>query len=190
MIRRILFVQGAGKGTHDEWDDKLADSLRHHLAGSDDVRYPRMPGEDDPDPAAWKATVRGELARLSDGDVLVGHSFGAAILLRALVDDDPPFVPAALILLAAPFYGPGGWTSDATGLPTRAAGRLPRGMPIRLYHGTRDDTVPFAHFELYRAALPSAEFITVADGTHQFDDDLARVARDIRSLLDEPRRHS
>jgi hypothetical protein len=31
MARQILFVQGAGKGVHDKWDNKLVDSLRQGL---------------------------------------------------------------------------------------------------------------------------------------------------------------
>lgn len=46
--RRILFIQGGGEGTHDEWDDKLVDSLRRELGDGWDILYPRMPGEDDP----------------------------------------------------------------------------------------------------------------------------------------------
>ena len=43
--RQILFIQGGGAGAHDEWDDKLVESLRRELGGGYEVRYPRMPGE-------------------------------------------------------------------------------------------------------------------------------------------------
>jgi pimeloyl-ACP methyl ester carboxylesterase len=190
MSRRVLFVQGAGPGTHDDWDDKLAGSLRLHLGSGWEVSYPRMPGEGDPHPADWKAAVRRELDKLSDGDVLVGHSFGGSILLRTLVDAPPPFAPALLVLLAAPFYGAGGWESAETELPTDAAQRLPRAMPIRLYHGTRDDDVPFAHLQLCERAIPQAETVCVPDGTHQFEDDLEEVARAIARLTANARRQA
>jgi hypothetical protein len=41
--RQILFIQGGGAGVHDEWDDKLVESLRRELGGGHEVRYPRMP---------------------------------------------------------------------------------------------------------------------------------------------------
>jgi hypothetical protein len=47
-IRQILFIQGGGAGAHDEWDDKLVESLRRELGAGHEVRYPRMPGEGDP----------------------------------------------------------------------------------------------------------------------------------------------
>lgn len=43
--QQILFIQGGGAGVHDEWDDKLVDSLRRELGDGPGVRYPRMPGE-------------------------------------------------------------------------------------------------------------------------------------------------
>ena len=45
--RQILFIQGGGAGAHDEWDDKLVESLRQELGGGYEVRYPRMPDEGD-----------------------------------------------------------------------------------------------------------------------------------------------
>ena len=32
--RRVLFVQGGGEGTHDEWDHKLVDSLMRELGAA------------------------------------------------------------------------------------------------------------------------------------------------------------
>lgn len=32
-IRQVLFIQGGGAGTHDEWDGKLVESLRRELGG-------------------------------------------------------------------------------------------------------------------------------------------------------------
>src|SRR5579864_8178102 len=83
--RQVLFIQGGGAGAHDEWDDKLVESLRRELGGGYEVRYPRMPDEGDPSYARWSAAIRREIADLDDGAVVVGHSVGAAILVSALV---------------------------------------------------------------------------------------------------------
>ena len=56
--RQILFIQGGGAGAHDEWDDKLFDSLRRELGDGYEVRYPRMPDEDDPSYARWSEAIR------------------------------------------------------------------------------------------------------------------------------------
>jgi hypothetical protein len=38
VTQQILFIQGAGAGVHDEWDDKLCDDLRRLLGDGHDVR--------------------------------------------------------------------------------------------------------------------------------------------------------
>ena len=72
--RQILYIQGGGAGAHDEWDDKLVESLRRELGGGYEVRYPRMPDEGDPSYARWSAAIRREMADLDDGAVVAGHS--------------------------------------------------------------------------------------------------------------------
>src|SRR5262249_3779588 len=64
MSRQLLFVQGGGAGAHDEWDDKLVDSLKRELGPNVEIRYPRMPSEDDPSYAAWSAALWKEVASL------------------------------------------------------------------------------------------------------------------------------
>jgi hypothetical protein len=38
MKTQVLFVQGAGEGVHDQWDDKLVESLRRLRGRSLDPR--------------------------------------------------------------------------------------------------------------------------------------------------------
>ncbi len=51
-----------------------------------------------------------------------------------------------------------------------------------IYHGSEDDTVPFAHIEAYARAIPDAVLCSLPGRDHQLDNDLADVAKDIRSL--------
>jgi len=51
LSKQVLFVQGGGKGVHDEWDNKLVASLAQALRPGYAIRYPRMPREGDPDAA-------------------------------------------------------------------------------------------------------------------------------------------
>src|ERR1700748_1520291 len=112
MTTKILFIQGAGKDAHDQWDIKLVESLRSELGENYDVVFPHMPNEAQPKFAAWNNVLQKAFATLVDGDFLVGHSVGATMLLHALETRPPDFRPGALILLAPPFIGPDGWTSD------------------------------------------------------------------------------
>ena len=85
--RQILFIQGAGADTHDAWDNKLADSLRRELGDAYEVRYPRLPNEDDPTYAIWSPLIVRHVADLDDGAVVVGHSVGGTILIHALTEE-------------------------------------------------------------------------------------------------------
>jgi predicted alpha/beta hydrolase family esterase len=125
--RQILFIQGGGAGAHDEWDGKLADSLRRELGDGYEVRYPRMPEEGDPGYARWSAAIRRELADLDNGAAVIGHSVGAAILIGALAGRPPQTGLAAVVLIAAPFVGEGGWPSGEFELTGELGARLPAG---------------------------------------------------------------
>ena len=87
--RQILFIQGGGAGTHDEWDNKLVESLRRELGDGYEVRYPRMPDEGDPSHATWSPAIRREMADLDDGAIVAGHSVGATILINVLAEQSP-----------------------------------------------------------------------------------------------------
>src|SRR5690606_36717481 len=106
----LLFVQGAGKGVHDEWDDKLVGSLSRELGDEFEIHYPRMPCEDDPTYASWKPALEEQLATLRDGAFLVGHSVGATTLVRLLAEQAPAPQLSGIFFIAPPFLGDGGWS--------------------------------------------------------------------------------
>ena len=178
--RQILFIQGGGAGVHDEWDDKLVESLRRELGGGYEVRYPCMPGEGDPGYARWSAAIRREMADLDDGAVVAGHSAGAAILVNALAEQPPEKGVAAIVLIAAPFVGPGGWPSDEFDLTSDLGARLPPATRVHVFHGLQDETAPPSHAGLYALAIPQAQVHHLPGRDHQLNNDLGEVAEAIR----------
>lgn len=180
--RPILFIQGAGAGTHGQWDDKLVASLRRALGGGYRVQYPRMPNEDGPSEDAWGSTIRHELDALGDGGVVVGHSVGGTILVHELAQRPPQRRLGAIILVATPFIGDGGWPADGFELPGDLGARLPRDVPVHVFHGLDDDTAPPAHADLYARAIPQAQLHVLPGRDHQLGNDLAEVASVIRAL--------
>lgn len=177
--QQLLFVQGGGKGTHDEWDDKLVASLREQLGSSYDVRYPRMPNEDEPSYAEWKDALEKELSALRDGAILVAHSIGATILLKMLAEGSSERAIGGLFLLATPFVGKGGWSLDDLRLPADLGARLPQGVPIHFFHGDDDETAPLVHVERYAHVVPQARVHRLPGRDHQLNDDLTEVAATI-----------
>ena len=183
MPRQILFVQGGGEGTHDAWDDKLVHSLETELGPDYAVRYPAMPNEGDPHYPAWKAALFGQFDTLDDDAILVGHSVGGAFLVHAVAEHRPKRKWGAIMLLAPPFFGEGGWPAEGTDLVTNLADELRADVPVFLYYGTADNEVPPGHMKLYAEAIPHATTHALPDRDHQLNNDLSPVALGIRSKL-------
>ena len=182
MTEQVLFIQGGGAGTHDNWDSKLVASLKLELGPGYDIRYPRMPNEDDPSYPAWKTALEHEIASLDDAAVLVAHSLGATILINALAEHPPRQKLAGVFLISAPFVGPGGWPSEDIKTKPDLGARLPPATPIYLYQGSKDDTTPGEHVDLYKQAIPHAHVRKLEGRDHQLNDDLSEVAADIRRI--------
>jgi hypothetical protein len=180
--RQLLFVQGGGKGTHDEWDNKLVESLRGELGQDYEIQYPRMPNEDDPNYAPWKTTLERVLETLPDGAVLVGHSVGGTILVKMLAEQVSAREFGAIFFIAAPFVGDGGWSADDLWFPHDLGARLPKGVPIHFYHGLEDEVVPPSHIELYARAVPLSRVHRLPGRDHQLNNNLREVAAAILSL--------
>jgi pimeloyl-ACP methyl ester carboxylesterase len=178
--RQILFIQGGGAGAHDEWDDKLVGSLRRELGDGYEVRYPRMPDEGDPSYARWSAAIRREIADLDDGAVVAGHSVGAAVLVNTLAEQPPETGLGAIVLIAAPFVGEGGWPGGEFELTSDLGARLPPGVRVHVFHGLRDETAPPSHAGLYARAIPQAQVRQLPGRDHQLSNDLSEVAEAVR----------
>jgi len=179
--RQVLFVQGGGAGAHDEWDSPLVDNLARQLGHGYEVRYPRMPDEDDPSYTGWSMAIRREITALADGAVVVGHSVGGTILVNALAERPPERQLGMIVLIAAPFVGVGGWPGDEFESPHDLGARLPHGVPVHVFQGLQDQTTPPSHAGLYAGAIPQAQLHWLPGLDHQLGDDLSEVARTIGS---------
>jgi len=178
----LLFIQGASAGAH-EADRVLSDALSRALGPGFRVHFPHMPHEDAPDNDVWKRRISTTL-RQSHASFLVAHSAGAA-LVADLLAQGPPDELAALrgvVLLAPPYIGRGGWQLDGFHLDRPADPTRLRGLPLQLYFGLDDTTVPPSHADRYAALFPGATIHRLPGCGHQFEGFMGQVARDVRSL--------
>lgn len=114
--------------------------------------------------------------------ILVGHSFGASMILKYLTENPVSQTIAGVFLLATPFWsGSEAWQAGLK-LMAGFAGKLPPSLPIFFYHCHDDEEVPFTHFGKYREQIAGARFREPEAGGHQFNKDLALVAGDIKAL--------
>ena len=182
MSISILFVHGGGEGAYAE-DTKLVESLRTTLGDGYEVVYPQMPNEDSPDYDEWKRTILKTIAGFAGKAIVVGHSFGASILLKVLAEAaiDKPLV--GIFLIAMPYWGAQDWEADVYALQDEFVTHLPQDTPIFLYHSRDDDIVPFAHLAMYAQKLPQATTREFDGRGHQFNNDLSEVAASIKSLV-------
>ena len=180
----ILFVQGAGENAH-AVDRALADALAAELGDGFQVVFPRLPGEADPDAATWNRAIATE-ARRACAVVVVAHSAGAANVADMLAEGRRGELPGVrgMFLLAPPFIGPGGWALEGFHLDHATSRQALGGLPLHLYFGSDDQTVPPAHAALYEKVFPDATFHRLKACDHQFAGHLGRLAQDIRCVVD------
>jgi serine hydrolase len=181
MKKQVLFIQGAGEGAYEE-DEKLAASLQGALGTEYDVIYPKMPEEENSGYEAWKAQISKEIAPLVGKAILVGHSVGSSMLLKYLSEENVETSIAGIFLIAAPYWGTGGWQVDEFTLDEGHASKFLQDLPIFFYHSRDDDLVPFAHLAMHAEKFPGATIREFDGRGHQFNNDLSEVATDIKSL--------
>lgn len=104
--------------------------------------------------------------------MIVGHSFGASILLKVLAQEQPP--PRTAVLLAMPDWGPGGWN-----VPEYQFEGPEPASTLELHHCRDDDVVPFAHLTRHAERLLSAQVHEHQVGGHQFDGLIETLAASI-----------
>jgi predicted alpha/beta hydrolase family esterase len=145
------------------------------------VKAPHMSKPARPHYRTWAQRIA-ELIAGTTNPVLVGHSFGASVLLKYLTEAAPLPSFTGLFLVATPFWGP---DFPEFALPDDFATRLRDIGPIHLYHSRDDSEVPFEHLERYRLALPQA-IVRELDGRgHEFNDEtFPELADDIRAVVE------
>ena len=181
MKKQILFLQGGGGEEDYEADAKLVASLRQTLGKDYTVYYPFLPNESAPDFGRLKQ-IDNEISSLKGKVILAGHSLGASMLLKYLSEHEIKREIAGVFLISTPF-----WSGDEDwkqGLKLREdfPDRLPKDVPVFLYHCHDDQELPIEHLFQYQQRLTQATVREITSGGHQLDNDLTLVANDIKSL--------
>lgn len=169
---------------------RWADRLRDDLGSEYEVFTPTMPNKYDSRYEEWKIWFERHFEWLKDDVVLVGWSQGSMFFAKYLIEEELPFVPKALFLLAPPigrelhpdveYYGEDGgdFIFDEAALPeiTKKVGE------IHIFHSEDDFVVPFAHAERYAAALPEAKLHRFTDKNHFLVEELPELIDEIKKI--------
>jgi uncharacterized protein len=181
MNKQVLFIQGGGGDEDYDADARLVDSLRKGLGSAYVVYYPHLANDSTPD--FGRIRQIGEEISLIKGEViLVGHSLGASMLLKYLSETKPVKEVAGLFLISTPFWsGDEEWVQPLK-LRNDFPAKLPKNIPVFLYHCRDDEEVPFDHLSIFAQKLPQATIREIETGGHQVNNDLSLVANDIKGL--------
>ena len=134
------------------------------------------------DPHYWALARRiDQLIAGTKSPILVGHSFGASVLLKYLSETVRRPAFSGLFLVATPFWE----NFPEFALAPDFGERLRDVTPLYLYHSRDDPEIPFEHLERYRHALPRAK-VQVLDGRgHEFNQpEFPELVADIRRKSD------
>lgn len=179
MSRSVLIIHGAGeprrRGGKVYWEPMLGEALGPEYR----VQAPRMPQPTNPRYQIWASRIV-QLIDAEASPVLVGHSFGASVLLKYLAEAAARPSFAGLFLIATPFWGP---DFPEFALPPDFESRLHDVSPVYLYHSRDDPEVPFEHLERYSRALPQAIVRRLDGRGHEFNQEqFPELVADIRGL--------
>lgn len=181
MNKNVLFIQGGGDRGYEE-DAKLVASLRMLLGATYDMHYPRMQSDEALPDFGWMQQIGNEITVIVGDVILVGHSLGASMQLKCLSEIQVRKKIAGIFLISTPFWsGDENWVHGLK-LKEDFAEKLPKNVPIFLYHCRDDEEVPFEHLSFYRQKLPYATIREIESGGHQLNNNLSIIADDINSL--------
>ena len=177
----IIVVHGAGEPRRRDGRIYWEPMLERSLGSGYRVNAPRMPKPDEPHYRTWAQRIA-ELIEEAERPVLVGHSFGASVLLKYLSEAEPLPSFTGLFLIATPFWGP---DFPEFALPVDFAERLRDVRPIYLYHSRDDQEISLDHLKRYQHALPHAT-VRILDGRgHEFDQPtFPELVDDIRAVVE------
>jgi uncharacterized protein len=179
--KQVIFIQGGGDNGYDA-DGALVLSLKENLGNKYQVEYPAIQSDESSSDYGWTKQIGDIINKINQDTILVGHSFGASMILKYFSENSITKLIKAIFLLATPFWsGSDDWQKGIK-LKEGFADKLSNEVPIVLYHCEDDKEVPFSHFNEYKERLAKATFRQINIGGHQFSNDLAFLATEIKSL--------
>ncbi|HRP57213.1 alpha/beta hydrolase [Agriterribacter sp.] len=179
--KKLLFIQGGGNNGYGA-DEALVASLKQHLGKGYQINYPKIQSDETALDFGWTKQIGLHIDSIGRDLILVGHSFGASMILKYLSEHPVNKTIEGIFLLATPFWSGNEEWQKGLQLRDHFADSLPDEAPLFLYHCRDDEEVPFSHLDQYRRKLNKATFRDIPGGGHQFNNDLFYIAGDIKTL--------
>lgn len=181
MNEQILFIQGGGDKGY-EVDKALVNSLQENLGNEYKINYTEIKSEESKPDFGWTQQIENKIAETKSDVFLVGHSFGASMILKYLSENSVDKKIKAIFLISTPFWSGNEDWKIGLKLHGDFANKLPNEVQIFFYHCQDDEEIPFSQFDHYKQKVTQATFREIQTGGHQLNNDLTLVANDIKSL--------
>ena len=179
--QQVLFIHGGGDGGY-QADKKLRTSLQKSLGKEYYIDYSEIHFDESSSDFGWVQQIGERIADYTSDVILVGHSFGASMILKCLSENSGQKKMKGIFLIAPPFWSGHEEWKQGLKLQKHFADKLPDQTPIFFYHCKDDDEVPFSQLNDYKKCLTRATYREIENGGHQFNNDLSIVAKDIKAL--------
>jgi predicted alpha/beta hydrolase family esterase len=180
MKKQILFIQGGGNGGY-KADKKLVDSLQKALGNEYIINYPEIQSNDKEPDFGWTKQIGNQISDGENNLILVGHSFGASMILKCLSEEPPQKKLKGIFLIATPFWSGNEDWKQGLKLKENFESKLPDNVKMFFYHCQDDEEIPFSQLYNYQKKINKATFREINNGGHQLNNDLTIVANDIKS---------
>jgi uncharacterized protein len=188
MNKQIFFAHSGGpQGKPGRGSYDLVQWLREMLEPEYTIHDPVIEDPDAPTYEMWESVLDRELCGINENLSLIGHSLGGSVLAKYLSEKACRFQTAGLFLVAAPWWGLGGWDAEEFTLDAGSQKKLSPIPMVQIYHCTDDPVVPFRHAKLYQKIFPNAFLHELSGNDHVFSDGLPLLVEHIKSSHINPK---
>jgi predicted alpha/beta hydrolase family esterase len=132
MNQQVLFIQGGGDGGY-EADKALVKSLQENLGIEYDIKYPEIKSEESKPDFGWTKQIERKISDTKNDVFIVGHSFGASMILKYLFENSVNKNIKSIFLIATPFWSGNEDWEIGLKLQGNFADKLPNEVPIFFY---------------------------------------------------------
>ena len=148
---------------------KWTSTLPEDLGEDYEVIMPPMPNGQNAKFIEWSIWFERHFDYLNNGAILVGHSLGAMFLAKYLSQNNLPFRPRAVFLMAGAYALPGFSDKDCKDFlvePKAVQKIVSKTDKLVIVHSEDDFVVPYGHALALYQAVPEAEFLSFEDKNH------------------------
>lgn len=181
MSYEILLIQGAGEVTRAE-EQEILDALNAKLGDDFNMLLPAIKDADNPTYAAWETALVTNLNSLSGKVILLGHSFGASVILKHFSKEPVPDKVIGMILFGVPYWKEQNWDVSEYEIEEDCLVNLSKLENIYFYHSTDDEVIPDQQFKSYQKLIPKAHWRVLSGVDHSYHGAIPNMVADIREL--------